>query len=156
MLDLLSETGDILTPEGNGQAEIWRYVTLRVPQLISRFLPYSVLLATLITLVTLNQNSEVVAMKASGLSAHQVLSPLLLAAALISALSFAFNERIVTRAHSALKAWVAVEYGDIPKESGVRGNVYLTDGDNILAASSLVGDGEGITLDDVTWDRRAP
>ena len=156
MLDLLSETGDILTPEGNGQAEIWRYVTLRVPQLISRFLPYSVLLATLITLVTLNQNSEVVAMKASGLSAHQVLSPLLLAAALISALSFAFNERIVTRANSALKAWVAVEYGDIPEESGVRANVYLADGDNILAASSLVGDGEGITMDDVTWYRRAP
>ena len=34
MLDLLSRTGDILTPEGNGQAEIWKYVSLRVPQLI--------------------------------------------------------------------------------------------------------------------------
>jgi lipopolysaccharide export system permease protein len=156
MLDLLSETGDILKPEGNGQAEIWRYVTLRVPQLASRFLPYSVLLATLITLVTLNQNSEVVAMKASGLSAHQVLSPLLLAAALIAVLSFVFNERIVTRANSTLKAWSAVEYGEIPQESGVRANVYLTDGDNILVASSLVGSGEGITLDDVTWYRRAP
>jgi lipopolysaccharide export system permease protein len=156
MLDLLSETGDILKPEGNGQAEIWRYVTLRVPQLVSRFLPYSVLLATLITLVALNQNSEVVAMKAAGLSAHQVLSPLLLAAAFISVLSFAFNERIVTRANSTLKAWSAVEYGEIPKESGVRANVYLTDGDNILVASSMVGSGERITLDDVTWYRRAP
>jgi len=155
MLDLLGQTGEILEPEGNGQAEIWRYVTLRVPQLISRFLPYSVLLATLITLVALNQNSEVVAMKASGLSAHQVLSPLLLAAALISALSFAFNERIVTRANSALKAWEAVEYGEIPTDSGVRANIYLTDGDNILAASSLVGSGEEITLDDVTWYKRA-
>ena len=156
MLDLLGATGDILAPEGNGQAEIWRYVTLRVPQLISRFLPYSVLLATLVTLVTLNQNSEVVAMKASGLSAHQVLSPLLLTAALISVLSFTFNERIVTRANSALKAWEAVEYGEIPQESGVRGNVYLSDGDNILAASSLVGSGADITLDDVTWYKRAP
>ena len=156
MLDLLGATGDILAPEGNGQAEIWRYVTLRVPQLISRFLPYSVLLATLVTLVTLNQNSEVVAMKASGLSAHQVLSPLLLTAALISVLSFTFNERVVTRANSALKAWEAVEYGEIPQESGVRGNVYLSDGDNILAASSLVGSGAEITLDDVTWYKRAP
>ncbi|MEL6542035.1 MAG: LPS export ABC transporter permease LptG [Pseudomonadota bacterium] len=155
MLDLLGQTGKILEPEGNGQAEIWRYVTLRVPQLISRFLPYSVLLATLITLVALNQNSEVVAMKASGLSAHQVMSPLLLAAALISVISFAFNERIVTRANSALKAWEAAEYGEVPKESGVRANVYLTDGDNILTASSLVGSGENITLDDVTWYKRA-
>ena len=155
-LDLLSQTGEILTPEGNGQAEIWRYVTLRVPQLISRFLPYSVLLATLITLVALNQNSEVVAMKASGLSAHQVLSPLLLSAAVIAVISFAFNERIVTRANSALKAWEAVEYGEVPQESGVRANIYLTDGDNILAASSLVGSGADITLDDVTWYKRAP
>lgn len=156
MLDLLSRTGEILTPEGNGQAEIWRYVTLRVPQLISRFLPYSVLLATLITLVTLNQNSEVVAMKAAGLSAHQVLFPLLLTAAVIAVVSFVFNERIVARANSALTAWEAVEYGEIPRDSGVRANVYLTDGDNILAASSLVGSGQNITLDDVTWYKRAP
>ena len=156
MLDLLSRTGEILTPEGNGQAEIWKYVSLRVPQLISRFLPYSVLLATLITLVTLNQNSEVVAMKAAGLSAHQVLSPLLLTAALISLVSFSFNERVVTRANATLKAWEAVEYGEVPKDSGVRANIYLTDGDNILAASSMVGSGEDIILDDVTWYRRAP
>ena len=156
MLDLLSRTGDILTPEGNGQAEIWRYATLRVPQLASRFLPYSVLLATLITLVTLNQNSEVVAMKAAGLSAHQVLAPLLLTAGVIAVISFAFNERIVTRANSALKAWEAVDYGEVPRDSGVRTNVYLTDGDNILSASSLTGTGENIVLNGVTWYKRAP
>jgi len=155
-LDLLSRTGDILTPEGNGQAEIWRYVSLRVPQLISRFLPYSVLLATLITLVTLNQNSEVVAMKAAGLSAHQVLSPLLLTAAVLAVISFGFNERVVTRANSALKAWEAAEYGPIPQETGVRANVYLTDGENILTASSLIGKGERIELDNVTWYARGP
>lgn len=110
-LDLLSETGKILAAEGNGQAEILQYASLRAPQLISRFLPYSVLLATLITLVTLNQNSEVVAMKAAGLSAHQVLAPLLLTAALVSAVSFGFNERIVTRANATLDAWEAVNFG---------------------------------------------
>ena len=156
MLDLLSRTGDILTPEGNGQAEILKYVGLRIPQLIARFLPYSVLLATLITLVTLNQNSEVVSMKAAGMSAHQVLAPLLLTAGLIAVVNFAFNERVVTRANATLKAWEAVEYGPIPQESGVRANVYLTDGQNILTASSLIGKGESIELDDVTWYERAP
>ncbi len=156
MLDLLSKSGDILSVEGNGQGEIWRYVTLRAPQLVSRFLPYSVLLATLITLVTLNQNSEVVAMKAAGLSAHQVLAPLLLTAAMIALVSFAFNERIVTRANASLKVWEAVDYGDIPRETGVRANIYLTDGDNILTAAALSGSGEAITLTDVTWYERAP
>ncbi len=155
-LDLLGSTGKILEPVGNGQAEILKYASLRVPQLISRFLPYSVLLATLITLVTLNQNSEVVAMKAAGLSAHQVLAPLLLTAGIVAIISFGFNERIVTRANATLKAWDAAEYGAIPEDSGVRANVYLTDGENILTASSLIGTGEGIELDNVTWDARGP
>ncbi len=155
-LDLLGSTGEILAPEGNGQAEILRYAGLRVPQLLSRFLPYSVLLATLITLVALNQNSEVVAMKAAGLSAHQVLSPLLLTAAVLSVASFAFNERIVTRANSTLAAWQAAEYGPIPEDSGVRSNIYVTDGANILSAATLAGSGEAIRLTSVTWDARGP
>jgi len=155
-LDLLAATGEILAVEGNGQAEIIKYASLRIPQLVSRFLPYSVLLATLITLVALNQNSEVVAMKAAGLSAHQVLAPLLLAAAAVAIVSFAFNERIVTRANATLKAWEAAEFGPIPVDSGIRSNVYLTDGDDILTATSLIGSGERIVLTGVTWYRRAP
>ena len=67
-LDLLGESGKILAAPGNGQAQLWTYVGLRIPQLVARFLPYSVLLATIITLAALNQNSEVIAMKAAGLS----------------------------------------------------------------------------------------
>ena len=157
-LDLLSATGKILEAPGNGQAEILRYASLRLPQLVSRFLPYSVLLATLITLVTLNQNSEVVAMKAAGLSAHQVLSPLLLTAAVVALVSFGFNERIVTRANATLKAWEAAEYGPIPPVTagGVRSSVYLTDGNNILSAATLTGSGKDIILSGVTWYERAP
>lgn len=157
-LDLLSATGKILAAPGNGQAEILQYASLRLPQLLSRFLPYSVLLATLITLVTLNQNSEVVAMKAAGLSAHQVLAPLLLTAALVSAVSFAFNERVVTRANATLKAWEAAEFGPIPpaQSGAVRANVYFTDGDNILTAATLTGSGQNLVLTGVTWYARAP
>ncbi len=81
MLDLLIESGKILAWPGNGEPELWHYVTLRIPQLIARFLPYSVLLATLFTFWPLNHNSEVIAMRAAGLSAHQILAPLLLTAA---------------------------------------------------------------------------
>ncbi len=154
MLDLLSTSGKILAVEGNGQSEILTYAGLRLPQLISRFLPYSVLLATLITLVTLNQNSEVVAMKAAGLSAHQVLAPLLLTAGFVAVASFAFNERILTRANATLKAWEASEYGSIPPTSGVRANVYLTDGEDILSAMTVTGSGKTIVMKDVSWYNR--
>jgi lipopolysaccharide export system permease protein len=155
-LDLLGKTGDILAVPGNGQDEILTYVGLRVPQLIASFMPYSVLLATLITLVTLNQNSEVIAMKAAGLSAHQVLAPLLLTAALVSVASFAFNERVVTRATATLKAWEGNDFGPVPQDSGERSNVYFTDGTNIFMAQRLTGSGKATQMEGVTWYSRDP
>ena len=47
-LDLLGESGKIFAVPGNGDAELWRYVGLRLPLLVSRFLPFSVLLGALI------------------------------------------------------------------------------------------------------------
>ena len=155
-LDLLSETGSVLAHPGNGQAQLWTYVTLRAPQLVARFLPYSVLLATLFTFFPLNQNSEVIAMRAAGLSAHQILAPMLATALVVSGCSFVFNERVVTRASATLKAWQNVGYGPLVRESGVRGNVYLADGGNILYARTVTGAGKAMRMADVTWYRRDP
>ncbi len=154
VLDLLGESGIILAHRGNGQAQLLHYVALRAPQLVARFLPYAVLLATIFTLFALNQNSEVIAMKASGLSAHQIIAPLVLAAALVAALSFAFNERIVTRGTATLNAWQAVKYGPIPPTSDVRSNVYLRDSDGVLIAATVNGAGDAMTMTGVTWYRR--
>jgi lipopolysaccharide export system permease protein len=154
MLDLLSTTGDILEHPGNGQAEIWRYASLRIPQLIARFLPYSVLLATIITLATFNQNSEVIAMKAAGLSAHQILAPLILAALMVAVFSFGFNERIVTRASATLKAWEAAEFGPIPADPTQRANIYLNDGNDVMLASSVAGTGAQTVMRGVTFYER--
>ena len=154
MLDLLSTTAEILSQPGNGEPELLRYVSLRIPQLVARFLPYSVLLATIITLATFNQHSEVVAMKAAGLSAHQILAPLVLAATLVAAFSFAFNERIVTRATGSLKAWEAAEYGPVPDAPSWRANIYLNDGNDVLLASSVAGSGAGTVMRGVTFYER--
>jgi lipopolysaccharide export system permease protein len=154
MLDLLGNTGKILDHPGNGQAELLRYASLRVPQLIARFLPYSVLLATIITLATFNQNSEVIAMKAAGLSAHQILAPLLLAAGLVAAFSFAFNERIVTRATASLKVWEAGDFGPVSDDPSARANIYLNDGNDVLLASSISGSGPATVMRGVTFYQR--
>ena len=154
ILDLLGQSDKILANPANGEAEVLHYVGLRVPQLIARFLPYSVLLATIITLATRNQNSEVIAMKASGLSAHQVLAPLILSALVVALVNIAFNERVVTRANASLKAWQAVDYGPVPEQSGVRSNVYLSDGQDILLATTLTGSGKRIVMENVTYYRR--
>lgn len=156
MLDLLSTSGEILAVPGNSEADLWRYAGLRVPLLIQRFLPYSVLLATIITLVTLNQNSEVVAMKAAGLSAHQVLAPLIVTALAVSLASFAFNERVVTRAAAELNVWERSEFGAVPDAPAQRDSIYLVDGPNILSARSYEPGGPAPRLRDVTYYRRGP
>ncbi len=154
MLDLLGKTGDILAVEGNGQSQLWLYVSLRVPQLIARFLPYSVLLATIIMLAGLNQNSEVIAMKAAGLSAHQILAPLLMMGLLVAAVSFAFNERVVIRATATLKAWEDVEYAAIPEDRGARTNVYFNDGSDVLMGGTLSGSGADTVMESVAYYER--
>jgi lipopolysaccharide export system permease protein len=153
-LDLLGESGKILAVKGNGDAELWRYVSLRVPQLIARFLPFSVLLGTLITLATLNQNSEVVSMKAAGISAHQIIAPLILASLGIAAVNFAFNERVVTRATETLNAWMNVEYGPVPRDTGVINKVWVRFGEDLILAGHVRGRGTGTRLEDVSiYDR---
>jgi len=153
-LDLLGEAGDILEAPGNGDAELWRYVSLRLPQLISRFLPFAVLLGTLITLATLNQNSEVVSMKAAGISAHQIIAPLIVASLGIAALSFAFNERVVTRATETLSSWEKVDYGPVPRDSGIRPNVWVRWGDDLIRVREVRGQGQSTELSGIgIYDR---
>jgi lipopolysaccharide export system permease protein len=149
-LDLLGESGNILAHPGNGSAELWRYVSLRVPQLLARFLPFSILLGTLITLATLNQNSEVVSMKGAGLSAHQVLAPLIVASFGVALLSFAFNDRIVSRSNATLDRWEKAEYGPIPSMRDAKDNVWVRDGDHLIHAAQVTGRGAGTRLSDIT------
>ncbi|OYY72880.1 LPS export ABC transporter permease LptG [Sphingomonas sp. 28-63-12] len=155
-LDLLSESGRILAVPGNGNAEIWRYIGYRTPQIIGVFLPFSVLLSTILTLSMLNQNSEVIALKASGLSAHQVLAPLILTGFIIAIVAFAFNDRVVSRATAALNRWDKVQFAAVPIDRGDRLNVWVRDGDDLINVTSAKGKGNAVVLTGVTlYDRQA-
>ena len=153
-LDLLGESGKILAVPGNGEAELWQYVMLRVPLLIQRFLPFSVLLGTLIAFTGLNQHSEVIAMKAAGLSAHQILAPLVLASLGIAAVAFAFNETVAVRSARVVNAWNDNDYRPIKAESGILSNVWVKVGDDLVRARHVGGRGPALHLENVTiYDR---
>ena len=153
-LDLLGESADILKVPGNGDAELWRYVALRIPLLISRFLPFSVLLGTLIAFVGLNQHSEVVAMKAAGLSAHQILAPLIVASIGIALALFAFNETVVVKSARVVTAWSDNDYKPVPPQSGVISNVWILNGEDLIRAGIVVGRAPRLHAERVTlYDR---
>jgi lipopolysaccharide export system permease protein len=145
-LDLLGESSKILKVPGNGEAELWRYVSLRVPLLISRFLPFSVLLGALIAFTGLNQHSEVVSMKAAGLSAHQILAPMIVASLGVAVALFAFNETVVIKSARTVNAWTDADYEPIPPDSGILSNVWIRDGDNLVRARQVLGQGRAAQL----------
>ncbi|MGF1548932.1 MAG: LPS export ABC transporter permease LptG [Sphingomonadaceae bacterium] len=153
-LDLLGESGKILAQPGSGNEELVRYVSLRLPQLVERFLPFSILLGTIIALASLNQHSEVIAMKAAGISAHQILAPLIAASLLVAGASFAFNEAVVADATAELAAWEAEDYGPVPPDDGVERHVWVREGANLIHAERVVGEGRDTRLHDVAvYDR---
>lgn len=148
-LDLLSESAAILAHPGNGNAQIWVYVTLRVPQIVQTFLPYSVLGGAIFTLAQLNQNSEIIALKSGGLSAHQVLAPLMLSGLVVACLSFTFNDRIVSRATATLEQWKKVDYAPLPVDRGDRANVWVQAGGNLIEVKQIKGKGTAAQLYDI-------
>src|SRR6476469_6188478 len=153
-LDLLGEAGKILAVPGNGDSDLWHYVALRIPLLISRFLPFSVLLGTLIAFVGLNQHSEVVAMKAAGLSAHQILAPLVIASIGIAIALFAFNETVVVKSGRVVTAWSDNDYKPVPPDSGILSSVWLLNGDDLVRAGLVIGHGPNLRVQNLQiYDR---
>ena len=154
-LDILGESANILATPGNGQATLLRYAGLRAPAIVQTFLPFSVLLGTLIMLLQLNGSSEVVAMKASGLSAHQILAPMIACGLGVAVVSFVFAERVAAPAAGKLDAWQAVDYARVIPDGGAQANVYLRAGDSIISARTVIGSGAGTQLRDVAvFERR--
>ena len=68
---------------------------LKIPKIVSQVTPVAVLLSTLITLGLLSKNSEVTAMKSSGISLYLIVAPILLMAFIVSIFLFVSNEYIV-------------------------------------------------------------
>src|SRR5207244_10510979 len=122
---------------GNTDYSLCRDVSFRIPMLISRFLPFSVLLGTLIAFVGLNQHSEVVAMKDAGLSAHQILAPLVVASIGIAAVLFVFNEGVVVNSTRRVSAWSDNDYKPVPPASGILGNIWILSGEDLIRAGTV-------------------
>ena len=93
-----------------------------IPQIISHTMPVSVLLASLLTFSLLSKNSEIVALKSSGISLYRASLPLLVSALLISAFSFVFNEVITPYANQKAKYIEFVEVKKLQKMGAFKQN----------------------------------
>lgn len=88
---------------------VLRVFLLQLPQVMVWTLPMALLLATLMALSRLSANSEVVAMRAGGVSFWRMVAPILAVAALISLVAFVVNEAVVPWANAEADYVMAVE-----------------------------------------------
>jgi len=150
-LDLLAASDDILKAEGATWVSILSYISMRAPQLVTQFTPFAALLASLLTLATLNQHSEVVIMKACGLSAHRILLPLGLASFLIATGHFIFNETIVVNGNAELEYWQENDYAiDLPPNTNLAGRIWVKEGNLVILVESVSRSSNRIVLDKVS------
>jgi lipopolysaccharide export system permease protein len=70
------------------------YLLFMIPVIISQAIPVAVLLASLITFSNLSKYSEILAMKANGISLYRTSIPVIIMVVIICILSFLFNEFI--------------------------------------------------------------
>jgi len=108
-----------------------RFFYYQTPQFLYYIIPIAVLVATLVTIGVMTKNSELVVMKACGISLYRAAAPLLLFAVAASVALFGLQEVVLARAGrqaerlegairgwpstepSAINRWIASDSGDI-------------------------------------------
>lgn len=76
-----------------------RYFYFRTPQFVYYVIPMGVLVSTLVTIGVMTKNSELLVMRACGVSLYRTALPLLLFAAVASGALFALQERVLAQSN---------------------------------------------------------
>jgi LPS export ABC transporter permease LptG/LPS export ABC transporter permease LptF len=74
---------------------LWTFLLYQTPQYLYYIIPLSVLLATLVTVALLTKNSELIVMKACGISLYRVALPMVAAAIVAGATLFALEQTVL-------------------------------------------------------------
>lgn len=152
-LNLLAESGDVLAGEGASGLSLLRYSYLNWPQLATQLPPFVTLLAALITFATLNQRSEIIVMKAAGVSPFHIVRPLVVAGGLVAIVHFVFNEFVVVPTTVQLRQWQAVDYAMDDREMPpAPTDTWAMEDDTTIRVRSVTLN--GTILDDVTLYRK--
>lgn len=86
---------DLMIADGAAISDILSYFILKLPSILHFTMPISVLVSSWLTLGLMSRYSEIVAMRASGLSLSWLTRPLIVAGLVISLFSLTLNETLI-------------------------------------------------------------
>ncbi|WP_439106348.1 LPS export ABC transporter permease LptG [Congregibacter sp.] len=142
-----------------GFAEIGRYVMLTMPRRVYEFIPFAALIGALIGLGQLASTSELVVMRAAGISNSRLAWMVLKQAALIAILGFLLGEYVAPAAEQQAQSGRALaRYAGKQVDTGK--GIWRRDGAVFLHVQAVSGDNEvfGVTVYEFEtggWMRRA-
>src|SRR6185437_7682304 len=90
---------------------VGEYLINLTPSMIYQIAPLAVLIAALVTFGVLNRNSEIIAMKATGISLYRLIVPILSIAAILAVSLFAFDQYYLPQANRRQEALRSVIKG---------------------------------------------
>ena len=140
-LDLLATADEIMAGGGDAMASLARYVMLRAPSLIETVAPLATLLGALTAMVGMATTSEILAMRAAGLSVLRLVGGLVGVGLAMSLLLFAFSEAIVVPSNSELQGWRddGFRSGEQPAQTGE--NSWVMEGSTFIRVGNVLRDG---------------
>ncbi|HUQ47019.1 MAG TPA: LptF/LptG family permease [Gemmatimonadaceae bacterium] len=103
LLQYIAKRFGELVGKGLPWSVIFEFLGLSIPLTVALSLPMAVLVATLYAFSRLAAENEITAMKASGVSLRDVLTPVLWAAAGVTIFMVGFNDQILPRANHKLR-----------------------------------------------------
>jgi lipopolysaccharide export system permease protein len=104
---------DFLTTSGQSIQTIIQFSSLLIPSAIPLVMPFALIIAITQTLSTMNQDSELVVINASGAPRSAVMRPILMLAAIISIVSFLVANYVDPYARMNMRAMIANASADL-------------------------------------------
>ncbi|HWA59901.1 MAG TPA: LptF/LptG family permease [Caulobacteraceae bacterium] len=140
LIDLLERTSDILAR--GGVLDIGRYLLLRLPSMFQQICGFAVLAGALFTFNQLAQSSEMVAMRATGLSLWQIFRRALPVVLAVAAIDLVVAEEFTPRAEQALASWWDATAPAAQKKAPEA--KWFRIGDDLAVAQAASGNGDVI------------
>ena len=146
ILDFLAHAEEVLESSNGEATALFRYTLLRLPEIMSDMIPFSVLLAVLMTLSGLVRMQELVALRSAGVSQFRLILALLPAAILVAGSQFLLNDNLVPGSVRGLRAWGIGDYKELVNNGT---QTWLRDGDMIISVRAVDDDNNamhGVTI----------
>lgn len=150
IVNLLIRLLDLVVSKGVEIEPVFRLLVYSFPTIIVTSIPMSVLMGTMLGISRLNSDSEIIAMKASGVSATRIMRPILISGLGLSLMVYFLNEMVVPRSRFLQEQLYINEITlkkPLPK---IASNVFFDGGDQfklfVRSTNPETGDMHDVTM----------